>query len=322
MFIALSARHYIMGSRLIAIVGPTASGKTVRAAHLAKKVGGEIVSADSRQVYRGMDLGTGKDIAELEGVPYHLIDIRPAGYGYSLFEYLEDSRKAITDIRARGRMPIVCGGTGMYVESVLRGVEMPPVPVNQELRDSLAGKSLEELSDILATYRTLHNVSDTSDKPSAIRSIEIEVYYRANPQLGAMRHPKPVSDCIVIGVDIDRESRRKRISERLRVRLRQGMVDEVCSLLDSGVSAETLIRYGLEYKYVTLYVTGSLSLEEMTTSLEIAIHQFAKRQMTWFRGMERRGIHINWLDWRISPDEFTNAVLELAGVNLEIVGHA
>lgn len=303
-----------MDSRLIAIVGPTASGKTARAAHLAVKIGGEIVSADSRQVYCGMDIGTGKDIEELNGVPYHLIDIRPAGYRYSLFEYLEDSWKAIDDIRARGRMPILCGGTGMYVECVLKGVKMPPVPVNQELRDTLADKSLNELSDILAKYRTLHNVSDTSDKPSAIRSIEIETYYRSNPQLGAMRHPKPISGCTVIGVDIDRETRRKRISERLRLRLRQGMVDEVRSLLDSGVSAEALIRYGLEYKYVTLYLTGSLSLEEMTTSLETAIHQFAKRQMTWFRGMERRGIHINWLDWRMSPDEFTDAVLELAGL--------
>lgn len=310
-----------MGSRLIAIVGPTASGKTTRAAHLAKKIGGEIVSADSRQVYRGMDIGTGKDISELESVPYHLIDIRPAGYRYSLFEYLEDSCKAINDIRTRGRMPIVCGGTGMYVESVLKGLEMPPVPVDQELRNSLAGKSLDELSGILASYRTLHNVSDTSDKPSAIRAIEIETYYRANPQLGALRHPKPITDSIVIGVDIDRESRRKRISERLRVRLREGMVDEVRSLLDSGVSAETLIRYGLEYKYVTLYIMGSLNLEEMTGSLETAIHQFAKRQMTWFRGMERRGIHINWLDWKMSPDDFTNAVLKLAGENSEIVEH-
>ncbi len=278
------------------VTGPTASGKTRRAVELATAIGGEIVSADSRQVYRGMDIGTGKDIEEYDSVPYHLIDICPAGSKYNLYEFLRDANNAITDISSRGLRPIVCGGTGLYVESLLNGIELPQVPENRELRESLRGRTLEELTGILASMKTLHNTTDVDSAARAIRAIEIQTYYAAHPEAATQVSPHPVEGATVIGVSVERDERRRRISQRLQDRLKAGMADEVRSLLDSGIAPDDLIYYGLEYKFLTLYVLGRISRAEMENSLEIAIHQFAKRQMTWFRGMERRGHHINWID--------------------------
>lgn len=296
---------------LIVITGPTASGKTRRAVDIARALDGEIISADSRQIYRGMDLGTGKDIEEYGTVPYHLIDICPAGYRYNLYEYLRDERAAQADIEASGRWPILCGGTGLYVESVINGIALPEVPANPELRASLEGKSLEELTTILSSMKTLHNVTDVDSCKRAIRAIEIAEYYRLHPDEAEATRPHPQTDAVIIGVDIDRETRRRRITERLRSRLDAGMIEEVKRLLDSGINPDDLIYYGLEYKYLTLYLTGRMTLGEMTEGLEIAIHQFAKRQMTWFRGMERRGHHIHWLPYDMPQDEFIDAVKAL-----------
>ena len=278
------------------VTGPTVSGKPRRAVELATAIGGEIVSADSRQVYRGMDIGTGKDIEEYGSVPYHLIDICPAGSKYNLYEFLRDANNAIADISSRGLRPIVCGGTGLYVESLLNGIELPQVPENRELRESLRGRTLEELTGILASMKTLHNTTDVDSAARAIRAIEIQTYYAAHPEAATQVSPHPVEGATVIGVSVERDERRRRISQRLQDRLKAGMADEVRSLLDSGIAPDDLIYYGLEYKFLTLYVLGRISRAEMENSLEIAIHQFAKRQMTWFRGMERRGHHINWID--------------------------
>lgn len=293
---------------LLVITGPTASGKTRRAVDCARAFNGEIISADSRQIYRGMDLGTGKDLEEYGTVPYHLIDICDAGYRYNLFEYLRDEARACDEIQSRGRLPILCGGTGLYVESVLKGLALPPVPENPELRKKLAPLPLEELTKILASMKRLHNTTDVDTAQRAIRAIEIETYYEANPHLAPAEASRPVTDAVIVGVDIDRDSRRRRISSRLRERLANGMVEEVASLLDSGVDPDNLIYYGLEYKFVTLHCLGRLSLEEMTEQLEIAIHQFAKRQMTWFRGMERRGFKIHWLPYDMPSGEFVDEV--------------
>jgi len=296
---------------VIAVVGPTASGKTRRAVELATALDGEIVSADSRQVYRGMDLGTGKDIEEYGTVPYHLIDIRPAGTKYNLFEYLRDAREAVEDIAVRGRQPVVCGGTGLYVESLLKGMYLPQVPENRPLRDTLQGKSLAELTAILAGMKRLHNITDVDTAQRAIRAIEIQTYYAEHPDEAVMAlNPQPIP-AVVIGVDIPREERRRRITERLDARLDNGMVDEVRRLLDSGVAPDDLIYYGLEYKYLTLHAIGRMTFDRMRTELEIAIHQFAKRQMTWFRGMERRGIPIHWLPYDLPAGEFLTAVTTL-----------
>ena len=281
---------------LITVLGPTASGKTRFAVQLADRLGAEIISGDSRQVYRRMDLGTGKDLDDYRigdrNVPYHLIDIVEPGTKYNVFEYQRDFLEAYNDIRRRGRKAVLCGGTGLYIESVLRAYRLSPVPQNPELRERLADKSLEELTALLATYKSLHNTTDVDTAQRAIRAIEIEEYYRQTP---LDRRPFPKIESLTLGVDVSREVRRERISQRLRKRLDEGMCGEVERLLAEGIKPEDLIYYGLEYKYVTLYVTGQITFDEMAQQLEIAIHQFAKRQMTWFRGMERRGTPILWI---------------------------
>lgn len=281
---------------------------------VACEIGGEIVSADSRQLYRGMDLGTGKDIAEYGNVPYHLIDVAPAGARLNLFSFLRDANAAIDDIAERGAIPIVCGGTGMYVEAIINGLALPEVPENKILRDSLSAKSLEQLTAILSSMKQLHNQTDVDTCKRAIRAIEIATYYVDHPEAAKACVPHPRENAVIIGVNIDRETRRSRITQRLKQRLDDGMVDEVKKLINSGVSSDDLIYYGLEYKYLTLYVIGQLSYDEMFSQLETAIHQFAKRQMTWFRGMERRGLHINWLDWNMPTDEFVDSVKQIAGL--------
>lgn len=296
------------GTSLYVITGPTASGKTSKAVALAKAIDAEIISADSRQIYRGMNLGTGKDLEEYAGVPYHLIDICDAGYKYNLFEFLRDYNVAYSDITRRGKNVILCGGTGLYVESVLKGIELPQVPEDKMLRKELEGKTLDELTEILSRYKRLHNTTDVDSCKRAIRAIEIQKYYHEHPDMEVKTTPHPVKNAVVVGVDIDRENRRRRITERLKARLDAGMIDEIRTLLAGGISAEDLMYYGLEYKFLTQYVIGELTYDEMFVRLETAIHQFAKRQMTWFRGMERRGYPINWLDWRLSSEEFVTAV--------------
>lgn len=300
---------------LLVVTGPTASGKTKRAVELSRAFNGEIISADSRQVYRGMDLGTGKDLDEYADIAYHLIDIAPAGTKYNLYRFLHDYGEARSNIETRGKLPVLCGGTGMYLEAALNGLRLPEVPENVELRKSLEGKSLEELTSILSSMKVLHNSTDVDTCKRAIRAIEIQTYYENNPGLSTNVTPSPESNAVIIGIDIDRETRRKRISARLRQRLADGMIQEVESLLASGIAADDLIYYGLEYKFLTLFVTGQLSREEMETRLEIAIHQFAKRQMTWFRGMEHRGFKINWLPWDMPSDEFIDGVKRLINIS-------
>lgn len=295
---------------LIAITGPTATGKTQLGVSLARALDGEIVSADSRQLYRGMDLGTGKDLQDYEEVPYHLIDIAPAGYKYNLYEYVRDARAAISDIESRGRQPILVGGTGLYVETLLKGIVLPEVPRDEALRGTLEGKSLEELTEILSSMKELHNTTDVDTCQRAIRAIEIQTYYQAHPEAAAATEPHPI-DALCILVDIDRDERRRRISERLRRRLDAGMVDEVRRLLDSGIPAADLEYYGLEYKYLTLYCTGRMDYDSMKRELEIAIHQFAKRQATWFRGMERRGIRMHKISYDIDHNDFVALVKQL-----------
>ena len=297
---------------LITILGPTASGKTPLAASLADRLSTEIISGDSRQVYRRMDLGTGKDLADytVEGrlVPYHLIDIVEPGYKYNVFEYQRDFLKAYEEIVAKGKLPILCGGTGMYIESVLKGYRLLPVPENPELRASLEGKTLDELTRILEGYKKLHNSTDVDTAKRAIRAIEIEEYYKQQPP---EYREFPSLKSLIIGVDIDRELRREKITRRLKQRLDEGMVDEVRGLLNEGIPAENLIYYGLEYKFLTQYAIGELTYEEMFLQLETAIHQFAKRQMTWFRGMERRGFTIHWLDATLPMEEKTEQIINL-----------
>ena len=301
-----------MTTDLIAIIGPTASGKTDLAVRLAHKLGTEVISGDSRQVYRRMDLGTGKDLKDyvVDGhrVPYHLIDIAEPGTRYNVCQYQQDFLNAYTDMRQRGLMPVLCGGSGLYVESVLRGYRLLSVPENKELRAALEDKSLQELTEILKQYKTLHNTTDTDTAKRAIRAIEIEEYYRHAP-VEEMAFPK--LNALVVGVDISRDLRREKISLRLRQRLDEGMADEVRGLLAEGISPDDLIYYGLEYKYVTLYVTGRLSREEMFSQLEIAIHQFAKRQMTWFRGMERRGVDIHWISATLPMEQKIEQIMGL-----------
>ena len=298
---------------MITILGPTASGKTPVAARLAAEIGGEIISADSRQVYRRMDIGTGKDLEDYGSVPYHLIDICEPGTKYNLFEYQQDFYDVYQKIQSRGAVPILCGGTGLYIEAVLKGYHLSPVPQNQALRDSLEGKSLDELSQMLAdlkakTGSNMHNTTDVDSCQRAIRAIEIETYNLEHP---TPRRELPPVDSIIIGIDIDRELRREKITRRLKARLDHGMVEEVRALLDEGIPAEDLIYYGLEYKFLTEYLTGQLSYDEMFQRLEIAIHQFAKRQMTWFRGMERRGFKIHWISATLPMEEKIAQILSL-----------
>lgn len=312
---------------MITILGPTASGKTPLAARLAAEIGGEIISADSRQVYRRMDIGTGKDLADytvetLQGdrhavrIPYHLIDIREPGTKYNLFEYQQDFFDAYEDIRSRGAIPILCGGTGLYIEAVLKGYKLSPVPQNQELRDRLEGKSLAELTQMLTelkarNHSNMHNTTDVDSCQRAIRAIEIETYNLEHPM---PKRELPSVDSIIIGVNIDRELRREKITRRLKARLEEGMVEEVRALLDEGIPSEDLTYYGLEYKFVTEYLTGKLSYDEMFKRLEIAIHQFAKRQMTWFRGMERRGFTIHWIDATLPMDDKVRQIMQIADI--------
>ena len=309
-------------NKLITIIGPTASGKTSLAVAVACRIiqqgrHAEIISADSRQVYRGMDIGTGKDLAEYGSIPYHLIDICEPGTKYNLFEYQQDFLLAYNDIINRGVVPILCGGTGLYVESVLKGYQLSPVPQNPELRNSLEGKSLEELTEILKSLKEqnrslMHNTTDVDSCQRAIRAIEIEEYNLHTP---TPVRPFPEIPYILIGVDISRELRREKITKRLRQRLDNGMVEEIHGLLNRGIPAEDLIYYGLEYKYVTEYVIGKSSYEDMFRQLEIAIHQFAKRQMTWFRGMERRGFTIHWIDASKQMEEKVGDILQLLDLN-------
>jgi tRNA dimethylallyltransferase len=295
---------------LIIVTGPTASGKTTFAAALAGRLNGEIISADSRQVYRGMDIGSGKDyddyIVNGENIPVHLIDIVDPGYKYNVFEYQRDFLKCYNDIRNREKFPVVCGGSGMYVDSITSGYRLLEVPPDLTLRDKLEKRSMNELIGILKSFKELHNITDIDTKKRAIRAIEIEQYYSKDQR---QTSSFPPIKSLVIGLNYERETRRRRISQRLRERFENGMVDEVKDLMDKGVSTEALIYYGLEYKYITLYLTGCLSYDEMFKSLEVAIHRFAKRQMTWFRGMERRGIKIHWLDGNLPLEEKVEIVL-------------
>ena len=328
-------------NRMITILGPTASGKTPVAAHLAAKIGGEIISADSRQVYRRMDIGTGKDLDDYtlnilckqseqvrakdetfldkpsgkaeRNIPFHLIDICEPGTKYNLFQYQQDFYDAYQDIQGRGKTPVLCGGTGLYIEAVLKGYKLSPVPQNQALRDSLEGKTLPELTQMLQelkarTGSNMHNKTDVDSCQRAIRAIEIETYNLENP---VPRRELPPVDSLIIGIDIDRELRREKITRRLKARLENGMVDEVRRLLDEGIAPEDLIYYGLEYKFLTEYIIGQLTYDEMFSKLEIAIHQFAKRQMTWFRGMERRGFTIHWIDATLPMDQKIEEILKL-----------
>ena len=319
---------------MITILGPTASGKTSLAAALASHINGmdssmwsgdthgaEIISADSRQVYRGMDIGTGKDLEDYtvggKLIPYHLIDICDAGTKYNLFQYQQDFYDAYQDITHRGVLPILCGGTGLYIESVLKGYHLSPVPQNPALRSSLEGKTLEELTDMLVDLKAkngsnMHNRTDVDTAQRAIRAIEIETYNLEHPM---PERELPAVDSLVIGVSMDRDARRDKITRRLKQRLENGMVEEIKGLLDRGIPAENLLYYGLEYKFITEYVIGKTSYEEMLRGLEIAIHQFAKRQMTWFRGMERRGFTIHWIDALQPMEQKVEQVLELMKSN-------
>ena len=313
---------------MITILGPTASGKTPVAARLASEIDGEVISADSRQVYRRMDIGTGKDLGDYIisptvsplstlhsplTIPYHLIDIREPGTKYNLFEYQQDFYDVYQDIRRRGKEPILCGGTGLYIEAVLKGYKLSPVPQDQQLRDRLEGKSLAELTQLLTELKAqngsnMHNTTDVDSCQRAIRAIEIETYNLKHP---TPRRELPAVDSIIIGIDIDRDLRREKITQRLKKRLEEGMVDEVQALLNEGIPAEDLIYYGLEYKFLTEYLTHQITYDEMFKRLEIAIHQFAKRQMTWFRGMERRGFKIHWIDATLPMEDKIEKIKEL-----------
>jgi tRNA dimethylallyltransferase len=301
---------------LVVITGPTATGKTALAAKLAHRIKGEVVSADSRQVYRSMDIGTGKDLCDytVDGVkvPFHLIDIADPGYRYNVFEYQRDFLEVFNDLKKRAVFPVICGGSGMYIDSIISGYRLLEVPPDYKLRNELENKTMEELTEILRGYKHLHNITDIDTKKRAIRAIEIETSYNIEKNNVVSF---PVMKSLVVGVKFDRETRREKISRRLRDRLEGGMIDEVKKLLENGVDSKTLIYYGLEYKYLTLYLTGKIDYREMFRCLEIAIHRFAKRQMTWFRGMERKGIPIHWLDGNMPVEEKLERIIVLLNTN-------
>jgi tRNA dimethylallyltransferase len=289
---------------LITVLGHTAGGKTRFAACLADRIGGEVIGADSRQVYRRMNLGAGKDYSDYEvqgrKVPYHLIDILEPGSQYNVYEYQKDFFTVFTEIRDRGRMPVLCGGSGLYIEAVLKGYRLIRVPVNPSLRESLDKKSMEDLSAMLASFKKPHNITDTANRKRLLRALEIEIYYRDHPELDV---EIPNLEPLLLGIRYDRISRRKRISQRLHERFREGMIEEVRGLMAEGVAPEKLIYYGLEYRFITEYLLGRTSLGEMTAKLETAIHRFAKRQMTWFRRMERNGAKIHWFEGDMPLEE-------------------
>jgi tRNA dimethylallyltransferase len=301
-----------MGYDMLTILGPTATGKTQLAARIAMKINGEVLSADSRQIYRGMDLGTGKDLDDYRvdgiSIPYHLIDLADAGFQYNVFEFQREFIRSYADICSRGKFPVFCGGSGLYLEAVLKGYKLTQVPSNQPRREELSLLSLEELSRLLKSLKNVHNSSDTETKNRAIRAIEIEEYLKLHPELD---FEFPAITSLIIGVQFDRDTRRDRITKRLRQRLDEGMIDEVKALLENGLTPENLIYYGLEYKYITLFLTGELTKDEMFERLNIAIHQFAKRQMTWFRKMEKEGFQINWLDGFMPMEEKVELVMKL-----------
>ncbi len=297
---------------LVMVTGPTASGKTSLAVSIAHRLNGEIISADSRQVYRGMDIGTGKDYDDyvIDGIriPYHLIDITEPGYKYNVFEFQRDFFKVLKSLRERNVFPVVCGGSGMYVDSIIKGYKMVEVPPDTGLRSRLEKKTIEELTGILAAMKSLHNITDIDTKKRLIRAIEIEHF--SNNRKENKSH-MPQINSLVIGVMIEREKRRRMISQRLKQRIETGMVEEVKRIIDSGVDPEVMIYYGLEYKYITLYLAGNLTYDKMISDLEIAIHQFAKRQMTWFRGMEKKGTKIHWINGELPMSEKVDEVMNL-----------
>lgn len=300
-----------MKYEMLTILGPTATGKTSLAAHIALRLNGEVLSADSRQIYRGMDLGTGKDLADytVDGikVPYHLIDLVDAGVQYNVFEFQRAFLEAYQGIVERDKFPVFCGGSGLYLEAVLKGYKLTQVPANKERREALMQMSLDELALLLKSYKSLHNSSDTETKNRAVRAIEIEEYLLNYPELN-FEFPRIHS--LIIGVQYDRDTRRERITNRLKQRLEDGMIEEVKCLLDNGLKPDDLIYYGLEYKYITLFLTGEITRKELFERLEIAIHQFAKRQMTWFRKMEREGFEIRWLDGFLPMEQKLEFILE------------
>jgi len=297
---------------LVTILGPTASGKTAFAAEIAFRIGGEIISADSRQIYRKMNLGTGKDYSDymVNGIPiaFHLIDIHEPGYKYNVFEFQHDFFSVYKSITGKNKMPVLCGGTGMYIEAVISGYKLINVPVSEHIRKLLENKSLNDLKEILTSYKSLHNKTDTDTVKRAVRAIEIADYYANNPQINL---EIPIINPVFIGLKYERETQRQRITQRLHQRLSNGMIEEVQSLLDEGIDPDDLIYYGLEYKYITQYLLGILSYEEMVNRLNIAIHQFAKRQMTWYRKMEREGRIITWIDAEMAMTEKINLALQI-----------
>lgn len=306
---------YLMDSfsfNLITVLGPTATGKTCFAAKLADRLNGEIISADSRQVYKRMDIGTGKDyndyIVAGKSIPVHLIDIVEPGYEYNVFEYQADFVKVYNEISSRGKIPVLCGGSGLYLEAVLKGYRLINVPVNETLRMELEKKSMEEMAAMLRSFKTVHNISDLVTRKRLVRAIEIESFYLENPDF---RQDYPDLKPFIIGISCDRESRRERITKRLIQRLNNGMIEEAERLIRDGISLEKMMYYGLEYKYIALFLKGKLTYDEMFTDLNVAIHQFAKRQMTWFRRMERNGIKIHWIDANQADEHKLNKTLEL-----------
>ena len=301
-----------MNHDIITILGPTASGKTSFAANLATNLNAEIISGDSRQVYRGMDIGTGKDLKDYivgkQMIPYHLIDIVDAGYEYNIFEYQKDFYKVFNEIKDRRKIPILCGGSGMYIESILNGYKLIQVPENKVLRDELEKIKTEKLVKILSSYGSLHNISDTSDRKRLIRAIEIQQYHKTNKDI---QTKLPAIKSIVFGIDLERDEVRNRITKRLKTRLQEGMIEEVKELMKEGLSSEQIKFYGLEYKFLTSYIMDEFSYDEMFRQLNTAIHQFAKRQMTWFRRMEKKGFKINWIDGKLNLETKINKCIEI-----------